>query len=1546
MKLYIQESENLIKFNLPKKVDGALLFSYKSNETGMEHAINIDSQNGCWLLKSNGNINAISTSNNNTVIEQLPLQEYMFIPISVIGKEEKLCIFCLPGIEKQATAYSVDEEKEITIGSNSNNKIVYSQNNTFDKHATIHLIENEWVITPQENSRNCYVYVNNNRIYNSTNIYVGDVIFINGLRIIWMKKFLKLNTHPDLIKINKLNVFKNASVIDNQIYSQVSEAEKNVELYKEGEYFSHTPRIRSIIEEKTVRIDPPPGKQISDQDMPLLLSVGSSFTMLGMTMINGYNIITGLQSGEKLSDLMPSIVMASTMVIGSLIMPLAMKSWQKRMAKKREAKRQKKYGQYLKKKENEISLILKNQAQIIFENNLSIEECQKVVELKSQMLWNREISENDFIEVRVGIGERKADIVIEAPEEKFSLDDDNLYEMVCDVRKKYEKLTNIPITVNLKEEIATAFILNSAFNQYFVNYIMLQLITYHSPIDLKLVIITDKNNEGKWDYARYIPHCWSDDKQIRYFSTSQEDLKIISQSLEQEYNERKNKRKEKEQENSEVSKEKVESYALYDSYYLIITDNFKMLKGFKFIDEILENQNNYGFSMIIIEKNMKHLPKECKKFICVNDTESGIFAGQLKEEEIVKFNAEYDKSLNMRYISQLLGNIPVQGKDAEHQLPNALPFLEMYNVGKIEQLNIRNRWLTSDPIQTLQTPVGVHKNGELFKLDLHEKFDGPHGLIAGSTGSGKSEFIITYILSMALNYDPREVQFVLIDYKGGGLAGAFENREQGIAIPHLAGTITNLDTSEMARTLVSIESELKRRQAKFNEVREKIGESTMDIYKYQRLFREGLIDTPISHLFIISDEFAELKSQQPEFMAQLISTARIGRSLGVHLILATQKPSGVVNDQIWSNSKFKVCLKVQSKADSMEMLKRPEAASIKETGRFYLQVGYDEYFDIGQSAWSGAKYVPVERIIKKIDDSMIFVNNIGNIEKRVEETQKIEVKTEDYGDQLTNIVKTLKKIAEEDNIVSEKLWLPSLDKTILLNNLINKYNCELPQGTFKTVVGEFDAPSSQKQGILTLDLVKDGNILIYGIPGSGKENLITTIIYSLAITNDPRDINFYIGDFGAETLKNLKKFPHVGDVFVTEEKNKLDNLIKMLNKEIERRKKEYSDFGGNFTEYCKLSGKKDPLLVVTLNNYEIFQETFPREQDVFTPFFRDGAKYGIIFILSTTSAASVRSRIAQNFLNKICLKMPNDNDYRDLIGAPRGLIPADNYGRGIVTVDSDFSLEFQTADIAPKENKTQFLREISQELSTKYNNYKAKPIPVLPNIVYVEDVLHELKDLTCVPIGIEKNSLEVYVYNFLEFKINLVAAKSIKNHIYFVYALIKQMLTLKNVKIHVIDALSIYRGNYEGINVYEENIEEGFKTIYQNVQSDKKLKEKNVYFILGVSELENRVSEKYSQHFEALFSQTNKCENNTFIFLDEYEGYKNIQAENWYRTNINNTFGIWLGEDIGTQVALGVMSLSLEDKQLVFPCIGYPIYQGNHMTIKYVVDGVDKEDEE
>ena len=140
------------------------------------------------------------------------------------------------------------------------------------------------------------------------------------------------------------------------------------------------------------------------------------------------------------------------------------------------------------------------------------------------------------------------------------------------------------------------------------------------------------------------------------------------------------------------------------------------------------------------------------------------------------------------------------------------------------------RWRENSPVNTLQAPIGLGQDGSILYLDLHEKAHGPHGLVAGMTGSGKSEFVITYLLSMAVNYHPDEVSFILIDYKGGGLAGAFEDTQNGIRLPHLAGTITNLDGAAVNRALISIQSELRRRQAVFNEAKKSSGEGTMDIY--------------------------------------------------------------------------------------------------------------------------------------------------------------------------------------------------------------------------------------------------------------------------------------------------------------------------------------------------------------------------------------------------------------------------------------------------------------------------------------------------------------------------------------------------------------------------------------------------------------------------------------------------------------------------------------------------------------------------------------------
>ena len=212
-------------------------------------------------------------------------------------------------------------------------------------------------------------------------------------------------------------------------------------------------------------------------------------------------------------------------------------------------------------------------------------------------------------------------------------------------------------------------------------------------------------------------------------------------------------------------------------------------------------------------------------------------------------------------------------------------------------------------------------------------------------------------------------------------------------------------------------------------------------------------------------------------MDQLISTARIGRSLGVHLILATQKPAGVVDDQIWSNSKFRVCLKVQDKSDSMDMIKCPDAASLKETGRFYLQVGYNELFALGQSAWTGAKYYPTEKRKKKIDETINIVDNVGTVVKSLD-TIKKDLDVKPQGEEITNIIKYLIKVSDEQHISVKQLWLDKIPEFIYVEKLRQKYNYLPEKGVINPIIGELDDPNNQRQDILTLPLSADGNTII------------------------------------------------------------------------------------------------------------------------------------------------------------------------------------------------------------------------------------------------------------------------------------------------------------------------------------------------------------------------------------------------------------------------------------------------------------------------------------
>ncbi len=1515
------KKKKIYNFSLPSEVSGNYWITDNDYFGNVRNLINVEEYNGEWKIKSDFETKIMSGDQE---IESAILKDYSLYFLKINTDNEFVILYCSPSVKKDILRLRINTNNIVTIGNDEKNTIYYNYPLVSKQHARLIYNNGKWTIQDLNSKYGTYV---NSEAVTSKELEYGDIVFVMGLEIIPMKTGLIVNNIANHVRIDERTLIRENGIIQRQTVEDNPD-EENIEFFGEDDYFYRAPRFKTGIEEKVIAIDPPPAQQEEDKT-PLIYTIGPMFTMAMMSMVTGYNALSGVVSGTTdFSQAAPTLLIAGAMMATMLLWPSLTRRYQKRRAKKEDEERREKYLAYLQEKKEKLQNEMKMQRQIMIDNYLPLQQIKEIIYEKKRNLWEREIEQDDFLTLRLGIGRTEFKGTLSIPEEHFSVKDDELLQEVYKVGAESRMLENVPVTLNFIQKNITAIIGTAQNKQQFLEGLLLQVITYHSYEDLKIVVFTNKQNESKWEYLKIAPHNWSDDKQVRYFATTLDEAKEISLELEKSMQSRKF------HENNGKMETNADDYRKHKPYYLIITDDYKMVRDLELIKDVCEMPVNYGFSLVVISPRLVNIPNECKTFISIGDAKSGVFENELVSNKQKEFDADVDSTLNMYECCKIIANIPIDISKENRVLPNSVSFLEMYNIGMVEQFNILNRWKSNDPTKSLSVPVGLDKSRELFKLDLHEKAHGPHGLIAGMTGSGKSEFIITYILSMALNYHPYEVSFVLIDYKGGGLTGAFENKETGLKLPHLAGTITNLDTVEMNRSLASIQSELRKRQRLFNEARDKLNESTIDIYKYQSLYRRGLVDKPISHLFIISDEFAELKDQRPEFMDQLISTARIGRSLGVHLILATQKPSGVVNDQIWSNSKFRICLKVQDKSDSMDMIKCPDAAELKQTGRFYLQVGYNELFALGQAAWAGAQYYPTEKRKKKVDQAINIIDNVGNTIKLLD-TKDNEVQAPSQGEEITNIIKYIVDEANQENIKIDKLWLDRIPDVIYIDDLKEKYKYETIKNVINPVIGEYDDPENQVQGVLTLPLSDEGNTIIYGSAGSGKELMLSSIIYSTITTHDTKEVNFYIIDFGAETLTMFRQAPHVGEVILSNDLEKIENLFKMINSIIEERKKIFIDYNGSYDFYIKHGGKQIPFITVIINNVEAFFETYPDYEDILGPMTRDCLKYGVCFILTTSGTNNVRYRLKQNFGQNLVLQFNDADDYSSVLSGARNKEPSKAYGRGLIELENVY--EFQTAYSYKEEKMSDYIKIISKKLN-EICEYKAPRIPILPEVVNQEFVSDYLGNLETIPVGVAKETLDITTLDLKNEFMYTITGDDITMDTSFITGIINNLLMMNNTECIIFDTNSVLGEiNRDRIIYSNDTCDKSFSRLAEvlNTNDPEKL---TVCFIFNVSNLVNNLSSEDKTNFETVIDNCKAKGNIKIILIDTIDSLKTLAYEDWYKSNIDLSEGIWLGNGLGDQFTLKVTTNSRLLRQEVEPGFGYIIRKGKATLIKLMSD--------
>ena len=676
--------------------------------------------------------------------------------------------------------------------------------------------------------------------------------------------------------------------------------------------------------------------------------------------------------------------------------------------------------------------------------------------------------------------------------------------------------------------------------------------------------------------------------------------------------------------------------------------------------------------------------------------------------------------------------------------------MEMYGAETFEDLQVSSRWKKNAPYKSLAVPIGLRGQDDLVQLNLHEKAHGPHGLIAGTTGSGKSETIQSYILSLAVNFHPHDVAFLLIDYKGGGMANLFKN------LPHLLGTITNLDGAQSMRALASINAEIHRRERLFGEF------EVNHINQYQKKFKNGEATEPLPHLFLISDEFAELKVNQPDFIKELVSIARVGRSLGVHLILATQKPSGVVDDQIWSNSRFKIALKVADRSDSNEMLHTPDAAEITQIGRAYLQVGNNEVYELFQSAWSGADYQPDKDDMGIEDHTIYLINELGQYEILNEDLSGLEDVDEikEVPTELDAIVHHIQLLCEEQEIPPvPQPWLPPLKERITLDEL-EEVQPAVAWGQEKplsVLLGMADIPQAQKQEAVSINLSKDGHILLYGSPGTGKTTFLQTAGMDLARKFSSKDLTMYLMDFGTNGLAPLSKLPQVADTMLLDQTEKISKFVRIMERELNRRKKLLADYGvGTLDLYRQASGQEEPAIVILLDSYEAFKEE-AYEAELFkllVRISREGLSIGVHLLMTAGRQTNLRAQLYSNFKHQLSLPQNEAGEVRVIVGStPLAMTMEDIKGRALMKREEVDVIQLALPVYGA--NDTQVLNNLRQavaSLQEAWTGQRPSAIPMVPEELTEKDFYSRASvqiayEHGLVPLGLDLETVEPVTWN-------------------------------------------------------------------------------------------------------------------------------------------------------------------------------------------------------
>ncbi|WP_110241007.1 FtsK/SpoIIIE domain-containing protein [Nocardioides gilvus] len=975
---------------------------------------------------------------------------------------------------------------------------------------------------------------------------------------------------------------------------------------------------------------------------------------------------------------------------------------------------------------------------------------------RDPLLWTRRPEHWSFLHLRLGTGVLASRNTIAEgapldeglPEYRLKLEE---------LQERHRWVRDVPVIESATYSGALG-VVGSAENAYdALRGLLVQLVGLHSPSEVVVTAVTSPSELPHVDWLSWLPHTTSPQSPVAgiHLADSQATASQVADQLEELIKSRLDgtavKLSNRGPLKSDISA--VEAGASFEDgnvskppqtpvVVLVITEHAPIDRA-RFV-QLSEAAADAGILPLWVSSRPRDLPAVCRTYVDVSaglgQAEVNFVRHGVRLNQVVVEGVSADNARRFAHALSPLTDAGAVTADVS-DLPRMVsmttllgPEIVSSSAAVVERwrqnLSIHQREGAPKPRRragTLRALVG-QAGADAMHLDLRTQ--GPHALVGGTTGAGKSEFLQAWVLGMAAEYSPDRVSFLFVDYKGGA---AFADC---VKLPHCVGLVTDLSPHLVRRALTSLRAELHHREHLLNRKKAK------DLLELEK---RGDPESPPA-LILVIDEFAALAKEVPEFVDGVVDIAQRGRSLGIHLIMATQRPAGVIKDNLRANTNLRVALRMADESDSTDVIGSADAAHFDPSvpGRGIVKTGPGRLTGF-QSAYAGGHTTEGDA------PASVTVQPLGFGVLRAWERPEsaLDVEPKDLGP--SDLVRTVTAIEHASRLAEiptpRRPWLDELSTAYDLAILGPRTDTEM-------ILGVADIPQLQTQKLVHFRPDVDGNLAVYGTGGSGKSVLLRTLAAGAGVTPRGGPVEVYGLDFAAGGLRMLEALPHVGSVVSGDDHERVGRLLRRLREIAEQRARDFPAVdAGSITEYRRIANRPDePRILLLVDNFPAFREAYEtggirlQLYATFQQLLSEGRQLGIHVVFTADRPASVPGSVASSVPRRVVLRLADESSYL-VVGVPTDVLDvASPPGRAVVD-----GMETQLAILGGSGNvadQSQALGKLSRAMD-RLGREAAPAIRSLPHEVSLDDLPTEvggqpvlgMSDDTLAPIGFDPSGV-------------------------------------------------------------------------------------------------------------------------------------------------------------------------------------------------------------